>query len=161
LLACWWSKGLKSSIFDKNIIFATLKPTNIVGFFIMKFSTKAEYGLRAIVHLDKKAEKPVSLAKIARLEKISLPYLERLFSKLRKAGIVQANKGVKGGYYLTQTADKFNVYQIIRVLEGPVVPYSCLDADKAGKCKCRIRPVWEKLYKTIVKNLKSIKLSDL
>ncbi|MBT5338608.1 Rrf2 family transcriptional regulator, partial [Candidatus Falkowbacteria bacterium] len=53
----------------------------------MKFSTKAEYGLRAIVHLDKAGKKSVSLAWIADKEKISLSYLERLFASLKKAGL--------------------------------------------------------------------------
>ncbi|MBT5503542.1 Rrf2 family transcriptional regulator [Candidatus Falkowbacteria bacterium] len=127
----------------------------------MKFSTKAEYGLRAIVHLDKAGKKSVSLAWIADKEKISLSYLERLFASLKKAGLVKADKGVKGGYYLTKPASKINSLQVIEALEGSVAPYECVTSGACCDCKCKVLPIWTKLYKQITKTLKNIKLSEL
>ena len=128
----------------------------------MKFSTKAEYGLRAIVHLDKTGKKPVSLALIAKKESLSLAYLERLFAKLKKAGLVKAEKGVKGGYLLTKPASKIKVLQIIEALEGSVAPYDCVDGQKiCCECACKVHPVWEKLYKQVKKTLNSMTLSSI
>jgi len=129
----------------------------------MKFSTRAEYGLRAIIHLDPKAKKSVSLAKIANLEKLSLSYLERLFSAFRKAGIVRADLGVSGGYYLTRPAGKINVFEVIEAVEGSLAPFSCVDEKKKGcsVCHCRISPIWGKLYKQIKHTLSSMKLNEL
>ena len=127
----------------------------------MKFSTKAEYGLRAIVHLDKAGKQSVSLALIAQKEKISLAYLERLFASLKKANIVKADKGVKGGYYLTKPASKITALDIIVALEGSVAPYNCAAGNICCNCDCKILPVWVKLYKQIKKTLKEIKLSEL
>ena len=92
----------------------------------MKFSTRAEYGLRAIVRLDKKRKRAVSLAQIAESEGLSLAYLERLFARLKKFKLVKADKGVKGGYYLARPADKISVLEIIEALEGSVAPFSCV-----------------------------------
>ena len=129
-------------------------PTKFVGF--MKFSTKAEYGLRAIVHLAK-TTKPVSLAFIAKKEGLSLAYLERIFAKLKKAQIVKSFKGVKGGYVLAGPADKINVAQIIEALEGSVYQLKC----PGCKLDCAINPVWTKLYQQIYQTLNSITLKSL
>lgn len=127
----------------------------------MKFSTKAEYGLRAIVHLDKTAKKAVSLSMIAKSENLSLAYLERLFAKLKKAKIIKAEKGVKGGYLLNKSASKITVLEIIQALEGDIVPYDCVGKCVCQTCNCKIHPVWDKLYKQITKTLKDIKLSNI
>ena len=127
----------------------------------MKFSTKAEYGLRAIVRLDKTGKNPVSLSLIAKEEKISLSYLESLFAKLKKAGLVKADKGVKGGYYLTKPASQISALQVIEALEGSVAPYECATGKICCDCACRVLPVWTKLYKQITKTLHSIKLNQL
>lgn len=126
----------------------------------MRFSTKAEYGLRAIVNLDKAGKKPVSLALIAEKESLSLAYLERLFARLKKANLVRADKGVRGGYYLTRPAAKISVLEIVTALEGSVAPMACVEQEHCG-CVCRIHPVWQKLYAQIKATLKKIKLSDL
>lgn len=126
----------------------------------MKFSTKAEYGLRAIVNLDKAGKKPVSLALIAEREGLSLAYLERLFARLKKAKLVRADIGVRGGYYLARPAAKISVLEIISALEGSVAPMACVE-KKHCSCVCRIHPVWQKLYKQMIKTLSAISLASL
>ena len=128
----------------------------------MKFSTRSEYGLRAIVRLDKIAKKAVSLASIAHKEELSLAYLERLFALLKKADLVKADKGVKGGYYLARQAKQISVLQIIEALEGTVAPFVCVGgSDYKCSSGCRIHPVWRKLYSRITKTLSSIKLNSI
>jgi len=131
----------------------------------MIFSTKSEYGLRALVNLAKnKGEEPYSLAKIAKDEKISLAYLERLFANLKKAKIVQSVKGVKGGYKLVKPASRISVKDIFTALEGSLAPYICAGIGglcaKKG-CDCQSKIVWQKLDQGISKTLSNIKLSDL
>lgn len=131
----------------------------------MIFSTKSEYGLRALVNLAKnQGHEPYSLAKIAKEEKISLAYLERLFASLKKSGIVASVQGVKGGYKLTKSAAKISVKDIFTALEGSLAPYICAGlgglCSKKG-CDCQTKVVWQKLDQGISKTLSSIKLSDL
>lgn len=128
----------------------------------MKFSTKTEYGLRAIVHLDRNRKMAKSLAEIARQEKISLKYLEKIFRILKKNNLVKSQKGVKGGYLLTKNPKQITVLDIVEILEGPVAPYACIKSKKLlCYASCKIHPVWQALYKQIIKTLKGIKLINI
>lgn len=85
----------------------------------MKISTKGRYGLRALVDLGGHDNgEPIALASIAQRQKLSLNYLEQVFSVLRKAGIVKSLKGVNGGYRLAKKADDITVKEVLEVLEG-------------------------------------------
>jgi Rrf2 family protein len=131
----------------------------------MKFSTKAEYGLRALVNLAGK-KGYYSLAQIAKEERISLAYLERLFAKLKKAKIIASQKGVNGGYRLAKPSKAITVKDIFMALEGNLTPYKCNCFDfsqicKTSKCACQIKSVWRKLDDQINKTLESIKLKNL
>jgi Rrf2 family transcriptional regulator, iron-sulfur cluster assembly transcription factor len=123
----------------------------------MRFSTKAEYGLRAILHLAK-TKQPVSLASIAKKEGLSLAYLERLFAKLKKAGLVSSFIGVKGGYILTKESNKITVAEVVKALEGSLYQMKC---QNCAHDDCRIHSVWSKLYAQIYKTLNSITLKSL
>jgi len=129
----------------------------------MKFSTKSEYGLRALISLAKhQTEQPYSLAKIAKEQKISLAYLERLFAKLKKANLVKSEKGMKGGYSLVRPANRISVKEILIALEGKLSPYICSDLNNICKVNfCSVKLVWQKLENAMNKTLESIKLVDL
>lgn len=129
----------------------------------MKFSTKSEYGLRALTHLDGTGKNPVSLALIAKKENLSLAYLERLFSQLKKGNIVKADVGVKGGYYLARPAGEISVLEVLEALEGSLAPFSCVSTDKVAEfsCCCSVKPVWIALYAQMRKTLKKLKLSEI
>jgi len=132
----------------------------------MKFSTKTTYGLRAMIALARgEKENSVSLTTIAKNEKISAKYLERLFSKLKKSGLISAEKGASGGYRLSRAADKITVFDIIKSLEGKMTPFHCLDEDGkiycAVKCDCGVVAVLGKVQTAVNETLKNIKLSEL
>lgn len=131
----------------------------------MKFSTKSSYGLRAITHLVNNYGKgPYSLAKIAKAEKISLAYLESLFSRLKKAGLVVSSKGMAGGYQLAKKPSKIAVFDVIEALEGNMAVFRCLDNLGQINCSLKICPsakVYQKVQKAISQSLKSINLNDL
>ena len=85
----------------------------------MKISTKGRYGLRALVDLAVHDNgEPIALASIAQRQKLSLNYLEQVFSVLRKAEIVKSLKGVHGGYRLAKNADYNTLKEVLEVLEG-------------------------------------------
>jgi len=132
----------------------------------MIFSTKTTYGLRAMIHLAKKAKKTsISLNDIASEEKISFKYLERLFASLKKAGLIKSVKGAGGGYKLAKQANRIVVYDIIKALEGKLSPFHCLDEQGkvycSNKCNCGVTAVLTKVQEAINQTLKNIKLSQL
>ncbi|HOZ55923.1 MAG TPA: Rrf2 family transcriptional regulator [bacterium] len=132
----------------------------------MKFSTRTTYGLRAMIKLAANYNKAaVSLAHIAKKEKISQKYLERLFVALKKEKLVLSEKGASGGYRLARDPKNIRIYDIVRVLEGEINPFHCVN-DKgeiicSQKCHCGATAILIKVQGAINSTLQSMKLSDL
>ena len=111
--------------FDSFFVFVKVNPTSIVGFY-MKISTKSQYGLRAMVYLAKFKGRFCPLRIISKNEDISFDYLEKIISKLKKAGLIKAKKGAQGGYFLAKSPSKIKLGEIIRALEGEISLVKCL-----------------------------------
>lgn len=107
----------------------------------------------------------LSLPVIAKEEKISAGYLEKIFSKLKKAKLIKARLGVSGGYILAQAPRDITVLAIITALEDNFSPFHC--SSKSGKiycksnCRCDASGGFLMVEEAIRKTLKNIKLSDL
>jgi len=125
----------------------------------MKFSTKAEYGLKAIVNLANDFPGQKNLKIISQEEGISIKYLEQLFGKLRKNNLIISSKGKSGGYSLAKKPNLIRVSEVIEILEGPIAPMGCAEKDCSLRCTSSV--VWLRLGEQIKKTLYKIKLSDL
>lgn len=130
----------------------------------MRLSTKAQYAVRAMVSLSLHGSgSPMALKDISVREQISLTYLEQLFVKLRRGGIVDSVRGPGGGYVLARPADEIRVDEIIDSVEETLVPVSCM--DETGRCvctdQCVSHSVWQGLAERIRHFLASITLDDL
>ncbi|GBE16709.1 HTH-type transcriptional regulator CymR [bacterium BMS3Abin15] len=125
----------------------------------MKFSTKAEYGLRAMVNLASAFPGVKNVKEISEEEGISLKYLERLVGVLRKNKLIKSFKGKQGGYVLVRKPESIKVGEIIEILEGPIAPTKCESCCIENKCSSSF--VWIKLGKEIKKTLDGIRLSNL
>jgi Rrf2 family transcriptional regulator, cysteine metabolism repressor len=103
---------------------------------MMKVSTRSTYAIRALVYLGRNtSEGPVRLATIAEKQRIPLPYLEQIFSKLRRAHLVEAVRGPQGGYKLARVPGEISLADIIRSLEGPIEPVLCsMPENRAPDC---------------------------
>jgi len=131
----------------------------------MKISTQGRYGLRALVDLaTNKNSGAIPLREISSREDISERYLEQLFAKLRKAGIVRSVRGAHGGYLINHSLEEITVGDIIRVLEGSIVPVECVN-DDVEDCErsssCVAQEVWRELKNQVDDYLDSITLLDL
>ncbi len=130
----------------------------------MRMSTKAQYAVRALVSLNLYGEgRPMSLKDISIREDISLTYLEQLFVKLRRCGVVSSVRGPGGGYLLARPARDILVDQIIDSVEETLVPVSCMDNEGRCQCvtQCVTQSVWQGLGERIRAFLTSINLEDL
>jgi Rrf2 family protein len=127
----------------------------------MKFSTRSDYGLRAMVNLAKNYPEQKSVKDLSREERISLKYLERLINELRLAKLVKSHKGKSGGYTLARKPELIKAGKIIEVLEGSISPMKCSGGQCVLENKCPSSHVWTKLGRQIRKTLYDIKLSDL
>jgi Rrf2 family protein len=109
----------------------------------MLFSTKAEYGVRLMVELGRRAgddrpedATPVALATVAASENLPLSYLEHLVAKLREAGLVVSIRGAHGGYRLARPTDEIGMLDVVQALEGPITPMECFQTDGEGRVLC-------------------------
>ncbi len=142
-------------------------PTKVQGIDAMKFSSKARYGLRAMIALAQGYHKgPISLAEIADSEDISLSYLEQLMAVLRKAGLVEGTRGARGGYRLTAEPALITAGQVVRALEGPLAPAECVsEGVEPGYCRrqmvCPSKPFWEQVRDSVAQVLDTTTLADL
>jgi Rrf2 family protein len=108
----------------------------------------------------------LSIAEIARNEGLPLAYLEQLVGELRRAGLVEGTRGVRGGYRLARAPEAITVGEIYRVLEGEVAPVDCTAEDYLpGSCAreplCLSRGIWARVQAAILSVLDSTTLDDL
>lgn len=131
----------------------------------MMLSTKGRYAVMAMVDLATCSQsKPVSLAEISDRQEIPLAYLEQIFAKLRKSGLVKSVRGPGGGYLLLRSASDIWVSDIIMAAEETIKMTRC-DSGPAGcmkpKTRCLTHDLWEGLGTQIYTYLRSISLEDI
>src|SRR5215207_8629461 len=134
----------------------------------MKVSTRVHYGLRAMTELARSYRhgRPLSISEIARSEALPLAYLEQLVGELRRAGLVEGTRGVRGGYRLARGPEAITVGDVYRVLEGEVAPVECTAEDYLpGSCAretvCLSRNIWERVQLAILAVLDTTTLDNL
>jgi Rrf2 family transcriptional regulator, iron-sulfur cluster assembly transcription factor len=130
----------------------------------MKLTTKGRYAVTAMLDLalryDRKAS--VTLADIARRQGISLSYLEQLFAKLRRSGLVDSIRGPGGGYNLAMPPSEITVAQIIAAINENIDATRCGgERNCQGQEPCLTHQLWEDLSRRIHEFLSGITLADL
>ncbi len=132
----------------------------------MKLSTKGRYAVMAMVDLASNSKgQPVALADIAERQEISLSYLEQLFAKLRKGGLVKSVRGPGGGYLLAHPIEASRVSDIILAVDEPIRATRCAPGSPAGcrsnRSRCLTHDLWEELGNQIHLYLSSVTLADI
>jgi Rrf2 family iron-sulfur cluster assembly transcriptional regulator len=129
----------------------------------VRLTTKGRYAVTAMLDLAfHSQDKPVTLTEIAARQTISLSYLEQLFARLRKAGIVQGVRGPGGGYQLSQTPEKVSVASIIEAVNEPIDSTKCGgEANCQHESMCLTHDLWTGLSEHIHSYLTNITLEDL
>jgi len=130
----------------------------------LRLSTRGQYGLRAMCVLGlNPGETYLPLRIIAQQEGISLQYLEQIFGELRRAGLVESERGARGGYRLARDPACITVGDVVRTLEGPIAPVDCLtgheECEREG-C-CLTREAWHRLQQSMTEALDGITLAYL
>lgn len=131
----------------------------------MKLSTKGRYAVMAMIDIAQHSGgAPVSLAEIADRQDISQEYLEQLFGKLRKAGLVDSSRGPGGGYSLSRAADGIPMSSIIQAVDEPLRVTRC-EGDAVEGCvkgaRCCAHDLWSSLGRQMMNFLDSITLDDV
>lgn len=131
----------------------------------MRLTTRGRYAVTALVDLavqESRHQGAVSLSDIARRQSISVSYLEQLFAKLRRKGIVNSVRGASGGYQLAKPLDEISVMHIITAVDESLNAMQC---GGKGDCQdgamCLTHDLWHGLSHHIESYLSNITLDDL
>lgn len=128
----------------------------------MRLTTRGRYAVTALLDLAIQSQETVSLSDIASRQSISISYLEQLFSKLRKAGLVKSTRGAAGGYRLAHPLDEICVMDIIRAVDESIDARQCQGmGDCQGGEMCLTHDLWCGLSQHIERYLSQVYLSDL
>ena len=137
----------------------------------MRLSTKGRYAVMAMADLARNGQadgvvRAVSLAEIAARQEISLSYLEQLFARLRKSGLVQSVRGPGGGYRLAKGARETVVAEIVLAVDEPIRATRCIGHSSPKGCmmageRCITHNLWEDLGDEIHRYLAGVSLEDV
>jgi Rrf2 family iron-sulfur cluster assembly transcriptional regulator len=135
----------------------------MTGDHFMRLTTKGRYAVTAVLDLAFHQEKgPVSLAAISERQGISLSYLEQLFARLRRNGVVKSTRGPGGGYSLNREAGAISVSDIIVAVDESCQVAACDDASSCqGDYQCLTHDLWNELSNEIRTFLDGISLAEM
>lgn len=132
-------------------------------------SKKTKYALKALLVMSKEYGRgPLLISDLAERESIPKKFLELILLTLKNKGLLQSKKGKGGGYFLGKPPDTITLGEIIRILDGPVAPISCVSQTAYQKCEecademtCGIRVVMKEVRDQTAKILDGTTLADL
>lgn len=129
----------------------------------MRLTTKGRFAVTAMLDVALHADHgPVTLAAIADRQKISLSYLEQLFGKLRRSGLVDSVRGPGGGYQLARATDSMTIADIIRAVDEPIDATQCGGRENCHDDKrCMTHELWAGLNAHIYGFLRGVTLAEL
>lgn len=131
----------------------------------MKLGSKARYAVMALVDLARAGgEAPVPLAEISAREELSLPYLEQLFGRLRRAGLVASARGPGGGFRLARPAAEIRISEIASAVGEGLRATRCQAGTpgcRSDKSRCLTHDLWEELGRQIHLFLNAVTLQDV
>ena len=94
----------------------------------MQYSVGVEYALHCLIYMvDTPNDKSLSIKEIAKYQGISETYLSKIFTKMRKSGIIKSIPGVNGGYALAKSPDVISFWDVIEAIEGPSPLFQCAE----------------------------------
>ncbi|MDA0361946.1 MAG: Rrf2 family transcriptional regulator [Proteobacteria bacterium] len=128
----------------------------------MKLSTKGRYAMIALADLAQcKSKELVNLTELSKRQHLSLPYLEQLFVKLRRAGIVDSVRGPGGGYRLSKSPESIRITEILAAVDETVNALHTSGASSGSKAQSMTNRLWESLSAHVYVFLHQIRLSDV
>jgi Rrf2 family protein len=131
----------------------------------MQVSQKTQYALRAMFELARlQGRGPVRISDIAQAQAIPPRFLEGILNQLRQAGLLRSIRGSRGGYELAADPAEVTVGDMMRVIEGPIVPTDCL-GDEGSDCplrgSCAFLPMWQRAAEALAAVYDGTSFADL
>ena len=129
----------------------------------MRLTTKGRLAVTAMLDLAmSEADKPITLAGISERQSISLSYLEQLFSRLRRSGLVKSVRGPGGGYRIAKPLTEISVSEIISAVDELIDATQCGGQENChDEGRCMTHDLWSSLNVKILDYLSGVSLADL
>ena len=132
----------------------------------MKLTTKGRYAVAALADIAANGgAEPAALPDVARRQGISAGYLEQLFAKLRRAGLVESARGVAGGYLLARAPASIRVAEIVSAVDEEIRTTGCAPGASVGcqgkSARCLTHDLWDELGRHIELFLNAVSLEDV
>lgn len=129
----------------------------------MRVSAKSDYAVRAAAELAASPGGPVKGERLADAQEIPLQFLEHILLDLKRAGIVRARRGARGGYWLARPAGEVTVADVIRAVEGPIADVQSAPPESItyGGSASQLQTVWIAVRASLRSVLESVTLDDL
>lgn len=131
-------------------------------------SQKARYAFKTLIALSPDGPNQFKRAKdIAKAEKIPLRFLEQILLELRRGGLIGSRRGREGGHFLLKSPTEISLGQVMRLIDGPIAPLSCLSKTAYRRCKdcadessCAVRQVFKRAYEATFQVLEKTSIAD-
>ena len=132
----------------------------------MRFSAKAEYGVKAILELAvQSGQRPVQIRNIAKKQGLPVKFLEQAMNALKKAGLVESIRGAQGGYLLNRSPKEISLGDVLKAIDGPMNETRCISDSSQTRCEeagnCVVQDVWTEVKHSFIDLLNSITLQDM
>ena len=129
----------------------------------MNITAKSKYAVRALVELARRSSgAPVPLLSLAEARGISPQFLEQLFSTLRRAGILQSQRGVYGGFSFNRPPDQITVLDVVEALDGSIEPAICTTSEACERQPlCSVSDVWMQAKLAVEHVLTGVSIKEL
>lgn len=132
----------------------------------MKISSKGEYALRSLIVLGEQEGELITIKDISVKTLVPVQYLEQILLLLKSHGYVKSKRGIYGGYMLKKESHDIHIGEVIRQLEGPLAPMSCVSLTAYEYCPledqgCVLQPLWALLREEMAFILDQVTLKDL
>jgi Rrf2 family protein len=133
----------------------------------LRISAKGEYAAKAVLYLSLRHPHVVTIQEVAASHRIPVKYLEHILLSLKKAGVLESRRGVKGGYRLARPPEKVSVGEVLRVVDGKFAKSSCGEASVRDgyACpeieRCGLKQVWTDVEQAIENILFRTTFDDL
>lgn len=131
----------------------------------MRITYKGDYALKALLDLALHYKKgPLTINGISKRADIPLKFLEQVLLDLKRGGFVESKRGKEGGYLLAKAPSNITVGDIVRFIDGPIEPISCLDKKYSGCSdiyRCVFRKLWQETTQAISLIVDNVTFEDL
>ncbi|MDD5584626.1 MAG: Rrf2 family transcriptional regulator [Candidatus Omnitrophica bacterium] len=131
----------------------------------MRITYKGDYALKAILDLALHyGSGVVTIHELAKEADIPIKFLEQVLLELKRGGFVESKRGKVGGYFLAKHPSQIKIGDIIRFVDGPIEPITCVEKNYCG-CrdiyKCAFRPIWQNVSEAISSIVDNTTFEDL